>query len=195
MVKPNGPRGARIYVEGAEYESLRRVARQAFAKLFAPFLGHRRPSFEFCGSRKAAYEQFKDHLKGRRPEPALLVVDAEDIVKASSRWEHVRTRNGDKWDKPRGAAEDDLRFMSVIMESWCIAAAVPNRQLERIPKDEVETILKKSGWTKEGDNSFRLVANADAQLLIQRSPEFKALCDRLTAQLVNRMSAPACMTP
>lgn len=175
------PRGARIYIEGAEYESLRRAARQAFATLFAPFLGRRRPSFEFCGTRKAAYEQFKDHLEQRRTEPALLLVDAEDVVTASTRWEHVKTRQGDGWDKPKGASEDHLRFMSVVMESWCIAAAFPHRPLERIAKKEVETILKKSGWTKEGDNSFRLVANADAQLLLNRSPEFKALCDRLAA--------------
>ncbi len=69
--------------------------------------------------------------------------------------------------------------MSVVMETWCIAESFPSRQLERIPKDEVFATLKKSGWTKEGANSFLMVARANAQLLAKRSPEFKALCDRL----------------
>lgn len=69
--------------------------------------------------------------------------------------------------------------MSVVMETWCIAESFPSRQLERIPKDEVFATLKKSGWTKEGPNSFLLVARANAQRLALRSPEFRALCDRL----------------
>lgn len=176
------PRGARIYIEGAEREDLRRAAREAFSKLFATVLGHRKPSFVFCGSRLEAFSQFRDHLELHRDEAALLVVDAEEVVDASTRWEHVRKRKGDGWVKPKGSTEADLRFMSVVMESWCIADAFLARQLERIPKDQVFTELKKRGWSKEGANSFQLVAKADAQLLLKRSPEFKALCDRL-AQL------------
>jgi hypothetical protein len=182
MVKPTRLRGACIYVEGAEREDLRRAAREAFSKLFAPTLGHRKPSFIFCGSRLEAFNQFKDHIELRRAEAALLVVDAEDVVASSStRWEHVRKRKGDGWAKPKGTTEADLRFMSVVMESWCIADAFPTRPLERIPKDEVFATLKKRGWTKEGANSFLLVAKADVQLLVKRSPEFKALCERLRA--------------
>ena len=179
MVKPPALRGARIYVEGAEREDLRRVAREAVSKLFASTLGHRKPSFIFCGSRLEAFNQFKDHLELRREEAALLVVDAEEVVNASTRWEHVRKRKGDGWTKPKGTTEADLRFMSVVMESWCIADSFLARPLERIPKDEVFATLKKSGWTKEGANSFLLVAKADMQALVKRSPEFKALCERL----------------
>lgn len=170
MVKPSMRRGACIYVEGAEREDLRRAAREAFSKLFATTLGRRKPSFIFCGSRLEAFNQFRDHLELRRDEAALLVVDAEEVVESSTRWEHVRTRKGDGWQKPKGTTESDLRFMSVVMESWCIADAFPKRPLERIPKDEVFATLKKKGWTKEGANSF---------LLVKRSPEFRALCDRL----------------
>lgn len=179
MVKPTRLRGACIYVEGAEREDLRRAAREAFSKLFASTLGHRKPSFIFCGSRLEAFNQFKDHLELRRAEAALLVVDAEEVVDAPSRWEHVRARQGDGWLKPKGTTEAHLRFMSVVMESWCIADAFPARPLKRIPKDEVFATLKKRGWTKEGANSFLLVAKADVQLLVKRSPEFKALCERL----------------
>jgi hypothetical protein len=78
-------------------------------------------------------------------------------------------------------AEEDLRVMAVVMESWCIAGSVPARELEKIPKDEVHRILKKSGWTKEGSNSFDRVRTADVDVLRRRSPEFKALCERLRA--------------
>lgn len=172
-------KGARIYVEGAEREDLRRVARPAFLRLFSTILGERTPSFIFCGSRLDAYKEFVEHLKRGRQEAALLLVDAEDVVTASTRWEHLKKRTGDEWSRPARARETDVRFMSVVMETWCIAESFPSRQLERIPKDEVFATLKKSGWTKEGANSFLMVARANAQLLAKRSPEFKALCDRL----------------
>lgn len=181
MVSAARTKGARIYVEGADREELRRIAREAFSTLFSATLGQRKPSFVFCGSRLDAYKQFVAHLKSRRPEAALLLVDAEDVVTASTRWEHVKKRQGDGWSKPPGAQESDLRFMAVVMETWCISDLFPSRQLEKIPKKEVFATLEKSGWTKESDNSFRLVARADAKLLAERSPEFKSLCERLHA--------------
>ena len=181
MVSAARTKGARIYVEGAEREDLRRVARPAFLRLFSSTLGQRTPSFVFCGSRLDAYREFVEHLKSGRTEDALLLVDAEDVVTAATRWEHLKKRKGDEWSRPARARETDVRFMSVVMETWCIAESFPSRQLERIPKEEVFATLKRSGWTKEGANSFLLVAKANAQLLAERSPEFRALCARLHA--------------
>ncbi|MCU0696588.1 MAG: hypothetical protein MUC96_08675 [Myxococcaceae bacterium] len=172
-------KGACIYVEGADREDLRRSAREAFTTLFAPVMGRRRPRFIFCGPRQNAFAEFEAHLEQRRREPALLLVDAEDVVEEPSRWNHVRKRKEDKWERPTRATEDDLRFMAVVMESWCIAGSCPHRELERIPKNEVEATLKKTGWTKAGSNSFELVRRADLALLCRRSPEFNALCERL----------------
>lgn len=179
MVSASRTKGARIYVEGADREDLRRIARPAFLRLFSSTLGHRTPSFVFCGSRLDAYKEFVEHLKSGRTEDALLLVDAEDVVTSATRWEHLKKRKGDEWARPARARETDVRFMSVVMETWCIAESFPARQLERIPKDDVFATLKKSGWTKEGANSFLLVAKANAEVLSKRSPEFKALCERL----------------
>lgn len=66
-----------------------------------------------------------------------------------------------------------------MSKAQTVKTSGPARELEKIPKDEVHRILKKSGWTKEGSNSFDRVRTADVELLRRRSPEFKALCDRL----------------
>jgi hypothetical protein len=177
VVKPAG--GAHVYVEGADREELRRSAREAFSTLFAHTLGPRKPRFIFCGSRLDTFNQFKAHLAQKRPERALLVVDAEDVLARPGRWNHLAHRKGDGWKQPVGTTENDVRLMVVVMESWCLATAFPKRDLEKIPKDEVFRSLKKMGWTKEGSNSFDLVRKADPSLLRKRSAEFVALCNRL----------------
>lgn len=89
MVSTSRAKGARVYVEGAEREDLRRVAREAFSKLFSSTLGQRKPSFVFCGSRLDAYKAFVEHLKSGRTEASLLLVDAEEVVTSATRWEHL----------------------------------------------------------------------------------------------------------
>lgn len=73
--------------------------------------------------------------------------------------------------------------MSVKMETWCVAALAKRNDIENLSSDEVDRELKKrTGWQKRGDQSFRLVQAADPKVIAAKSPEFRALWERI-AQL------------
>lgn len=119
-----------VYVEGKKDEGKfdAQTARLAFGKLFenAGFKG-RMPSVVMCGGRNAAYKAFKNHHAGERGGPALLLVDAEELLIEDNGplltpWALVGARNGDGWEKPSEATDDDLHLMVVTMETWLLCA-------------------------------------------------------------------------
>ena len=122
---------------------------------------------------------------------------AESLFAGGPRWEHVLRRKDDKWPRPTGASEDHLRFMAVVMETWCIAdpdsvraawkltghEVAPPQRPEGIAKDEVYkrlSTLTRGRWTEKTKGlSFELVRALNPRTLQAMCPEFKALCDRL----------------
>jgi hypothetical protein len=53
-----------------------------------------------------------------------LLVDAEEAVAAGpvfEPWTHVKLRREDKWERPAAAGDEQLHFMSVVMETWLLA--------------------------------------------------------------------------
>lgn len=74
-----------------------------------------------CGGRQDAYEAFCIGLDANEDAFCMLLVDAEELVTAPSRWAHVKQRTGDGWDRPDGTSEDNLHFMAVVMETWLVA--------------------------------------------------------------------------
>lgn len=119
-----------IYVEGKKHEGKfdAQTARLGFGKLFenAGFKG-RMPSVVMCGGRGQAMKDFTNHNVKERGGPALLLVDAEELLVDDDDallppWDLVRTRKGDAWKKPKHATEDDLHLMVVTMETWLLCA-------------------------------------------------------------------------
>jgi hypothetical protein len=76
-----------------------------------------------CGSRKQAYDAFVDALNKEPDVFNVLLVDSEDLVAANtvSPWDHLKNREGDKWDKPEGADDARCQLMVVCMEAWFLA--------------------------------------------------------------------------
>jgi len=111
----------KLFVEGGgDSTDLRAMCREGFRSLIEKAgFKNKMPRIVACGSRFDAYDDFKTAVLNG--EPAMLLVDSEDAVTLASKWEHVRLREGDKWEKPADAKEDDIHFMVRSMEAWLLA--------------------------------------------------------------------------
>lgn len=72
------------------------------------------------GDRLKAYRDFCSALRQHRDDLVILLVDAEEEVKSSS-WQHLSTREGDGWTRPREATADQAHLMVQVMEAWFLA--------------------------------------------------------------------------
>jgi len=193
---------SRICVEGGgnDNDALRTECRKAFSALIEKAgLAGRMPRIEVCGGRKEAFDHFC-HRLSQSSETAFLLVDSESPV-AGSRWDHVRNRPGDQWEKPAGATEEQLHFMAVCMETWLLsdpenlagfygqgfkAEKLPGHaNLEAVQKTDVFRSLDaatrtsaKGGYSK-GKHSFRLLESTRASALESRCAAAHAFFEAL----------------
>lgn len=197
----------KVYVEGAAPDSAveRTRCRQAFSKFFAgdPRLKGKLPRTIPCGGRKAAFDSFVTAVLNPKPgEFPLLLVDSETAVqKGITVWEHLKSRPGDNWTKPVGAADDQAFLMVQVMESWFLAdrdilrsffgqkfreAAIPEwPQLEAVPKASVYDALERAsadcGARKyaKGNLSFALLERISPAKVEASNAFAKAFFERL----------------
>ncbi|MBP7937488.1 MAG: DUF4276 family protein [Phycisphaerae bacterium] len=75
-----------------------------------------------CGGRQQAYDAFVDAMEKERDVYNVLLVDSEDPIAIGAKpWDHVKHREGDKWNKPTGADDARLQMMVACMEAWFLA--------------------------------------------------------------------------
>lgn len=117
-----------IYIEGGgDHESTRTPFRQGMSEFLKPVVEHvRKRSIRWrvvvCGNRRQAYGDFVDALINEPHVYNILLVDSEEPVTVDrSPWEHVKHREGDKWDKPSHTDDSRLQMMVVCMEAWFLA--------------------------------------------------------------------------
>lgn len=166
-------KAALIFLEGgAEKDRRQRIrCQQAFHDLLdrMGFSG-RKPTLVACGSRNNAYQKFVAEMS--KPEPGAdwfaMWIDSEDpIAEKEETWKHLKTR--DEWDRPQGADDEQVLFMTTCMETWIVAdhetlqkhydgqELVKNRlprssNLENVPREKVYQGLK--GATERTRNPF-----------------------------------------
>ena len=184
----------RIYVEGggdrAEQKNRLRKGFQEFFKKAG--LAGNLPEVIACGSRAKAYDRFSNTVDNKK-YTALLVVDAEERVRAPKAWQHLKDR--DDWDRPKAATDDQCHLMVQVMESWFLAdldalesyfdqgfkrSALPqNPKIEEVPKLDIETGLRqatrdtKKGRYHKGNHSFDLLGKIDPAKVRRKSPYAK----------------------
>ncbi|MBI4889480.1 MAG: DUF4276 family protein [Acidobacteria bacterium] len=113
---------AHIYIEGADSKDDQILCRKAFRKLFERVgLSGRLPRTTACGSRTAAFDDFKKKLKlADGGDFIALLVDSEDPVTDVERtWAHLQSR--DNWKRPAGASDEQVFLMTTCMETWIAA--------------------------------------------------------------------------
>lgn len=186
----------KLLVEGGgnDNHELKTQCRRAFTKLLerAGFKG-RLPRIVACGSRQAAYDHFCA-MVGDKNEVSVLLVDAEAPLACKSPWDHVAQREGDKWEKPDAAIDDQLHLMVQCMEAWFFADraalkkyfgngfnenTLPNHtvSIELMSKVDLFDRLKRAtketktkGAYEKGTHSFKVLEHVDPTLVRIASP-------------------------
>lgn len=113
---------ARLYIEGGESKEDQIRCREGFRKLLekAGFSG-RMPRLSACGGRQSAFDDFKTaHASRKEGDYIAMLVDSEEPLKDLEKtWDHLNRR--DQWDKPTGAEDEQVLFMTTCMETWIVA--------------------------------------------------------------------------
>jgi len=156
-----------IYVEGggdtAQTLDPFRRGMSAFLKPVVAVVRERRIRWRVvpCGGRQAAYDAFVDALANEPEVFNVLLVDSEEPVAITvAPWGHLKSREGDKWDKPAGADDKRCQMMVACMEAWFLAdpaglkkhyggnfneeALPPANQAETRTKDSINDALRKA---------------------------------------------------
>jgi hypothetical protein len=192
----------KVYVEGGgNSKALKSDCRKGFSKFVEKAgMSGRMPGIVACGSRNDTFDDFKTAIASG--QSALLLVDAEELVKAPGAWQHLEDR--DKWIRPVGATDDQCHLMVQVMESWFLAdtdalksfygqkfqeLALPqNPKIEDVPKLDVQRGLEQAtrattkGRYHKGKPSFEILAELDPAKVRCKSP----YADRFLCELERR---------
>lgn len=113
---------AQIFIEGGANKDIDARCRAGFGKLLEKAgFGNRMPKLTPSGSRESTFSDFKQELPKASPTYYVgMLIDSEDPVADTEKpWEHLRKR--DQWDRPEGASDDQVLFMTTCMETWVAA--------------------------------------------------------------------------
>lgn len=197
-----------IYLEGGgDSRDLHIRCREGFRKLLerCGYKG-RMPRLVACGGRNAAFDAFKTALASAPKNSFLaLWIDSEDkLADIEATWRHLKGRKDDNWDKPPGAVDEQVLFMTTCMETWISAdrktlfryyganlqksALPPLKDLENRSRASVQTALTKATQKCtnayfKGKRSFEVLGQLDPATLKQYLPSFKRVLRILNASL------------
>ena len=123
---------------------------------------------------------------------ALLVDSEEPLSNIDQTWDHLMSR--DRWQKPQGARDDQVLFMTTCMETWIVAdynalrahfgqgiqrsALPPADDLETRPRDEVLRKLRHATRDclapyDKGPRSFEVLGKLNPATLDSCLPSFR----------------------
>ena len=111
-----------IYLEeGRDSKELHTRCREGFRKLLEK-CGYegKMPRLIACGGRGAPFADFQTAHGNRVPDDFIaMMIDSEDpLADTEATWDHLINRDG--WEKPSGAADEQVLFMTTCMETWII---------------------------------------------------------------------------
>jgi hypothetical protein len=196
---------AHLYIEGGGSKEGHIRCREGFRKLLenAGFSG-RMPRLSACGGRQSTFDDFKTAHAGRKAGHYIaMLVDSEDPLEAiDSTWDHLKRR--DDWNRPAGALDEHVLFMTTCMETWIVAdraaleehyhsnlqdnALPPLQDLETRARHDVQDALVHatrhcSNAYAKGARSFEVLAKLDPDVLKQHLPSFVRVDRILKAKL------------
>jgi hypothetical protein len=183
-----------IYLEGGgDSKELRARCREGFRKLLenCGFKG-RMPRLVACGGRGSTFDDFKIGYIGMDGHYVAMLIDSEDPMEnIEEAWKHLEVR--DRWDKPNGAGDNQVLFMTTCMETWIVSdrmalaryygdklqetALPPLENLEQRPRQYVQNQLShatrnSSKAYEKGKLSFEILGKLSPNTLITYLPSF-----------------------
>jgi len=196
-----------IYMEGGgDKAALHKILRDGMKSFLekANFQNNM-PSIVACGGREQAFDRFCTAI--HQGKHAFLLVDSESPVTCESPWEHLKNRQGDKWEKPDNVTDNECHLMVQCMESWFLAdidtladfygkgfnrKVLATTNIEIIDKQTVFKQLEKAtqntlkGKYNKGNHSFYLLGMIDPQKVRKSSDWANRFINILTEQLKNK---------
>ncbi len=185
----------RIYIEGGgDSKGLHVRCRQGFRQLLerCGFSG-RMPRLVACGGRSAAYGDFKTAHESNKAEYVAMLIDSEKPVSnPEETWDHLR--NCDRWERPDGADDEQVLFMTTCMETWIVAdrdtlrqhygsslqeSALPSLiSLEQGNRQDIQEGLKHatrncSNAYQKGKRSFEILGKLEPETMESHLPAFE----------------------
>jgi hypothetical protein len=189
---------ATLYLEGGasgpDSKDLQIRCREGFKKLLGK-CGYesRMPRLKACGSRGAAFDDFKTALaQSAAGDYVALWIDSEDQLKdIEAAWNHLLLC--DKWPQPEGATDDQVLFMTTCMETLIVAdraalaehygdklqvpALPPLVDLESRQRHDVQEKLMHATRLcgnpyKKGKRSFEILGKLRPDMLSRYLPSF-----------------------
>ena len=186
---------AYIYIEGGgDSKGLHVRCRQGFRQLLerCGFSG-RMPRLVACGGRSAAYGDFKTAHESNKAEYVAMLIDSEKPVSnPEETWDHLR--NCDRWERPDGADDEQVLFMTTCMETWIVAdrdtlrqhygsslqeSALPSLiSLEQGNRQDIQEGLKRatrncSNAYQKGKRSFEILGKLEPETMESYLPAFQ----------------------
>ncbi len=134
---------AHLYIEGGDSKEDQIRCREGFRKLIEKAgLTGRLPRLSACGGRDATFDDFKTaHAKRQPGDYVAMLVDSEDpLTNVEQTWDHLKSR--DNWDKPIGAVDEQVLFMTTCMETWIVAdrAALRNHYDHKLQENALPAL-------------------------------------------------------
>jgi len=187
---------AKIYIEGGGDKLLDILCQKGFHKLIKKcgFTG-RMPRLVPWGARGFVYKRFKaDHAKKASSDYIAMLIDSEDpVANINETWNHLKTR--DKWNKPQGATDEQVLFMTTCMETWIVADRAtlkshylklnakklpPLNDLENRNRHEIQDKLKEATKNctnkyEKGKRSYEILGKLNPEALRNNLPSFERM--------------------
>jgi len=111
-----------IYLEGGgDSKELHARCREGFRKLLEKSGFHgRMPRLVACGGRDAVFGDFqRAHSVSTTPYVAMWIDSEKPMANVEETWRHLRAvPTVLQWDRPDGAEDEQVLFMTTCMESW-----------------------------------------------------------------------------
>lgn len=183
-----------VYLEGGgDSKNLRSDCKKAFRRLLeSSGFGGSMPRLVACGCRERAYGDFKTaHGGGKAPYVAMLVDSEEPVADPEKTWDHLKAC--DCWERPDGADDEQVLFMTTCMETWIVADRESLRRhygsqlqesglpplvgLERRSRNDIQGDLEHAtrkcrNAYKKGKRSFAVLSQLNPATLEEHLPAF-----------------------
>ena len=182
--------------DGSSSKYLTSRCQEAFHKLLdrMGFKG-RKPKLVACGGRSKVYDRFCTAHKTGRAEYIAMWIDSEDPMDdIELAWKHLAdVTTVTAWERPEGALDDQVLFMTTCMETWIVAdrSALRNHYKQKLNENPLpltngleekqrhavqqalDTATKncKNAYAK-GKRSFEILEKLDITVLKQHLPSF-----------------------
>ena len=165
----------------------------------------RKPRLVACGGRGRVYDRFCTAHKASGGYVAMWIDSEEPMTDIEQAWKHLaEVTSVDAWEKPDGAVDHQVLFMTTCMETWIVADRATLREhykqkLNENPlphtnglesngrhdaQDRLERATKdcQNSYAK-GKRSFDVVAKLKPAVLRQHLPSFVRIVRILNAKL------------